>query len=107
MTCFYCGSRMYVPNVDRKDDFLARAGFRPSQRGRARFIRYSRETKEHLVRKIDGGAGLLGNIVRACAWCNSCRGGTPVDEHRIRMAELVCLGLHPVACPDFFRSSLR
>lgn len=103
MGCFYCGSRMYVPNVDRKADFLADAGFRPSQRGSARFLRYSRETKEHLVRRADGGRGANGNIVKSCAWCNSNRGLRAPDEHKMWIADLICRGEHPVACPEFLR----
>lgn len=87
---------MYRPGRDRKDEFLARAGFRPNQHGRKRFLRYARETKEHLVRKADGGRGLINNYTHACGWCNHGRGTTPVEEHKAAMAKMMELRKHPL-----------
>jgi hypothetical protein len=39
----------------------------------------TRATREHLIRKADGGTDDDSNIVMACAGCNHERGDAPVD----------------------------
>lgn len=108
MRCFYCNSPMWNPSNDKSHEFLVRAGFNQRRTdGRyqhpvigissTHFKRHSRLTKEHLIRRADGGIGIPNNIVRACAWCNSNRGEASVSEHKDRIVAMVAAGQHPVA----------
>jgi 5-methylcytosine-specific restriction endonuclease McrA len=53
----------------------------------------TRATREHLVRKADGGTDHDSNIVMACAACNHERGDAPVDAYKKampRVASYIC-----------------
>jgi hypothetical protein len=59
------------------------------------FSPWARATKEHLVRRADGGPN-AGNIAMACFFCNTSRNARSVAEHKEDMLNQVRLGLHPV-----------
>lgn len=94
--CFYCESPMYKPGRDRAGKFIGRTNL-VTKKAQQQFLNLSRDTKEHLKRRADGGVGLIGNTVRACNWCNTVRGEATVEEHKAAMMALVKSGKHPVA----------
>lgn len=93
--CYYCGLRMFGSTPRSK--VLSVLGVAPGSERSRKLIRYSKRTREHLVRKADGGSGLLGNVVLAHLYCNSCRGETPVDNHIEAMKSAVSDGTHPLS----------
>jgi hypothetical protein len=93
-TFYYCDSPMYLAGRDRKATFAARFGVQVSI---DQFCRRAARTREHLIRRADGGVGLTDNQVFACAWCNHRRGRAKVSDHRDAMQRLKAAGLHRVA----------
>ena len=62
-----------------------------------KLVRHSRRTREHLIRRADGGLGLQGNIVYAHAFCNSSRGERPTHIHKKYMLKRVEEETHPLS----------
>ncbi|WP_141397471.1 HNH endonuclease [Polaromonas sp. AER18D-145] len=62
--CFYCELPIWEEAVEY---FAAKHGISIAQ------AKLRRSTAEHLVAQKDGGLDTPGNIVAACAWCNSRR----------------------------------
>lgn len=95
--CCYCGLPMKKrggPSKDLIDFYLQQTGGRYRLR---KFIRHATSTKEHLVRKADGGTDARNNLEYAHAYCNSMRGETSVENHREAMIAAVSAGKHPLA----------
>lgn len=70
-----------------------------------RTLAHRTATKEHLMRRAEGGKRTKFNIVAACGFCNSNRGTAPVEEHKAAMLALVSAGSHPTACRMCKRST--
>ncbi len=104
--CFYCGGDTWVRGHESKDKAAERLGIDRGTSHSARVLEGARATREHLVRKVDGGKGGA-NLVMACHACNVRRGETDIEQHRLDMLSLVHMGLHPtnrvVAGGDFAR----
>lgn len=66
--CFYCGAQTWLTISVTREDRMSR------------HRRQQRATREHLVRRADGGSDDDSNIVMACDGCNSSRGETSVEE---------------------------
>lgn len=54
----------------------------------------SKGTREHVIRKVDGGGGGK-NLWLACHYCNSQRNDRSPAENQRVMQSLVLMGLHP------------
>jgi hypothetical protein len=61
-----------------------------------KLVRMSKRTKEHLVRKADGGGDTPNNIVYAHMYCNSCRDDRTVEEHKAYIQKELKNGTHPL-----------
>lgn len=82
--CWYCDRTTWVEGTMSKAQ--ARLVFcHPSTpiAEQRTIIRHRRATREHLIRRADGGIRTPGNIVLACNYCNSTRGVIPPDAWRI------------------------
>lgn len=64
--------------------------------GTKRFLRYTLQTREHLIKRCDGGKGGK-NIVLAHLYCNTVRGDAAPEDHKIRMLAMINDGTHPMA----------
>jgi 5-methylcytosine-specific restriction endonuclease McrA len=73
--CFYCEQPAWLPALKGPHPFSEEYA---SNRRRAK----TRATREHLVRRADGGTDDDSNIVMACARCNHERQDTPVDVYK-------------------------
>lgn len=85
--CYYCACKTF--HWERPQDM-------PDRRRRivVRTQPERRATREHLVRRADGG-GNGPNIVLACAFCNHCRDERTVQEHKAYILALIAEGRHP------------
>ncbi|CAN7563610.1 HNH endonuclease [Polaromonas sp. LjRoot131] len=99
--CFYCGLPMCKGAVK---PFAAKHGISVAEATQLR------STAEHLLAAQDGGQVTPGNIVAACAWCNSRRhAGRPhkAPDHltyKCRVAKRVAAGKwHPGGLAAKFR----
>lgn len=70
--CCWCGKLTMIPGFHSKQSFLREISVDPINANR-RFFRRRYATKEHIIPKSVGGVN-SGNIVCACADCNSRRG---------------------------------
>lgn len=73
--CFYCGSELYRPPGGAVDDgtILIEA---PN----------SRATRDHIIPRSRGGTNARENLVLACQEHNVEKGGSTIDEYRVRFA---------------------
>lgn len=95
--CVYCDGKTYFRLGRSLSELCQRfPDLRRGERGAKRKRRYFIATREHMVRKTDGGNNEQQNLVLACAYCNSCRGDATPDQHRAAMQKLVEEGRHPV-----------
>lgn len=92
--CFYCTGKTWLGGRETKQQARARLGITPGLPRAQRALALRRATEEHLIRRADGGKR-KGNLVMACAFCNSHRGETSVDAHKTNMLALVKAGKHP------------
>ena len=93
--CYYCGCETWLPwgrdgrtfnamPIGTKEEVLARKAFG-----------WRKATREHLIRRCDGGSDDPCNIALACAYCNSHRGDAKPEIWAIVMAAMVNVGRHP------------
>jgi HNH endonuclease len=82
-------------NVTR-EECLSWLGLRQGQPHSALLMRYMRETKEHLLKRSDGGSDSGSNIVLAHQYCNSSRGDRSPQQHRAWIRQLLAEGGHPL-----------
>lgn len=92
--CIYCNC-LTIPRDMPNKDKMRIAGLAKGDPCATLHVRFRRPTKEHLMRRADGGRSIPGNIAVACAWCNSNRGERSVLEHKLLMQELVRRKWHP------------
>lgn len=95
--CFYCGAPMLLRNnTSLQADLMAMAAIKPGDPHSKKFVRKMRQTREHLVRKADGGRDNRANIVHAHAVCNVMRQERSVELHKAYIATLIRDGTHPL-----------
>jgi hypothetical protein len=92
--CWYCDGRTWLVGAESADQVRARLQIPKGVPWAAKMLRSAMATREHIVRKVDGGRD-AGNLKMACHACNVRRGDSPPDVHRIDMQVLVAAGLHP------------
>lgn len=97
--CCYCGCLTHNPDRERGKEFCERLGVIPHSRGSKKLRCYMTATREHLIRKVEGGSDAAGNLALACHYCNSVRQNATVEDHRYEMLALVAAGLHPCHRP--------
>lgn len=101
--CYYCDGQAWM----RQSEDMHAAAIRlciPNGSHAIKMLRDAEATKEHLLRRADGGTSSARNLKMACQCCNSRRGATPAAAHRIDMQVLVAAGLHPVNRPPVIDS---
>jgi hypothetical protein len=75
--CFYCGRPTWLKE---SGEGMRVAMSRLGVVGRRALIRRE-ASREHLLRRADGGTGGMHNYVMSCKECNSARQATPVLLH--------------------------
>lgn len=101
--CCYCDGATWLPDRETKKQAKTRLGIPDAGHGSTKMLRAARATREHLVRRIDGGKN-VNNLKMACQVCNSTRWDAEPDVHRIDMQVLVAAGLHPTNRPKIVDS---
>jgi len=74
--CYYCLRESWLPEIEPMDTFAARHGISWQDVAKFRMA-----TREHLIKRQDGGTNQIFNVVMACAWCNNQRGDRSVLDH--------------------------
>ena len=74
--CYYCLREAWHWEIETLEAFAARAGL-----GWYDVVKYRMATREHLIKRQDGGTNQNFNVVMACAWCNNQRGDRSVLDH--------------------------
>jgi hypothetical protein len=93
--CFYCGLEMFPHHTPHKE-IRKYFGVEEGAPYTRKLIKYARMTKEHLIRKADGGTSVSTNIVYAHAYCNTTRQNQSVTEHKEAIQNAVANGWHPL-----------
>ncbi|GJE77761.1 HNH endonuclease [Methylorubrum suomiense] len=108
-TCCYCGCQTYLPRSEPRAVVAARFGLALGQPGVKKALRRRTATREHIVRKADGGGDNRRNLTIACHLCNITRGAASPDQHRAAIARAVAAGIHPNHTPkiDLTKGALR
>ncbi len=94
--CFYCELPMKGRDMT-KGEALAMLGIKVNTMGADKLLVYMEQTREHLVRKADGGRQNRHNIVLAHKFCNTSRQKAAVEDHKRHMLLKVADGQHPLA----------
>lgn len=100
-TCCYCGCETYLPGRDPRPVVLARFGLVAGAPGVKKALRRRAATREHIVRKTEGGGDNRRNLALACHHCNVTRNAAAPDEHRAAIARAIAAGIHPNHSPRF------
>lgn len=74
--CYYCLREAWLPDTETLDAFAERHGIFWQEASKYRLA-----TREHLIKRQDGGTNQIFNVVMACAWCNNQRGDRSVLGH--------------------------
>lgn len=100
MLCMYCDLPMRDVNSDgpttSRAEWLSLFEIAEGWRKSRKMIKYVRKTKEHIIRKCDGGSDDESNIGYAHMFCNSFRGDATPKAHRKRMLRMVREKTHPL-----------
>lgn len=92
--CFYCDLPMRKRGQEKM--IFKNALSTNGNENIKRLLRYCLMTKEHLVKKEDGGSNHKSNIVYAHAYCNSSRLDRTVENHKEIIMAMVSGGYHPL-----------
>lgn len=74
--CYYCLREAWHGEIETLDAFAKRLGIAWREAAK-----YRMATREHLIKREDGGTDQAFNIVMACAWCNNKRENRSVLDH--------------------------
>lgn len=74
--CYYCTRESWHHEFETIESFAGRHKI-----GTADVRKFRLATREHLIKRQDGGTNQAFNVVMACAWCNSNRGDRSVLAH--------------------------
>lgn len=91
--CAYCGVRLVVPGLDRKERPAWKEG-QPNT-GARRSYKFRRATFDHVVPKSAGGKDRWDNLVAACLWCNGYRANQPADVAFLKITRRLRRRSHP------------
>lgn len=101
--CCYCDGRTWLACEQTRVVACSRLLINMNARGWEKLLEGCRATREHLKRKTDGGRD-EGNLKMACHYCNTHRGDSDPDVHRVDMQVMVAAGIHPVNRPQGVRT---
>lgn len=87
--CHYCGGEAWL-----FAEMMVRGGKAALRRRFGDRYRVYRASREHLLRKTDGGSGLKNNMVMACDGCNTRRGRLSPHEYRELVRRQIAAGTH-------------
>lgn len=76
--CFYCEQEAWLTEKRLNKDLMSE-GNPGADHHMNRRRKKTQATREHLIRRCDGGTDADSNIVMACAGCNHERQDTPVE----------------------------
>ena len=93
--CVYCGCETWLPVSAAEHAYhVMPIGTKAEVDARKRHG-WRKATREHLIRKCDGGSDDLCNLALACAFCNSHRGEHEPEIWAIAVLAMVRVRRHP------------
>lgn len=91
-TCYYCGLRI----IRSEMEFKYVSNLLEDMPLYKKFNQYAQKSREHLIKKCDGGKTVKDNIVIAHVFCNSSRQDKTPEEQKEMMKYMLEKGTHPL-----------